>query len=82
MLAILYAFGMFVADLFKSRSRLEAENLFLRHQLNLALQQKPPRIRLRAVTGRCWFGLSDCAFVTTLRRCMDGPGYLGECFRV
>jgi hypothetical protein len=47
MLAILYAFGMFVADLFKSRSRLEAENLFLRHQLNLALQQKPPRIRLQ-----------------------------------
>jgi transposase InsO family protein len=47
MLAILYALGMFVADLFKSRSRLEAENLFLRHQLSLALQQKPPRIRLR-----------------------------------
>ena len=41
MLAILYAFGMFVADLFKSRSRPEAKNLFLRHQLNLALQQKP-----------------------------------------
>jgi hypothetical protein len=47
MLAILYALGMFVADLCKSRSRLEAENLFLRYQLNLALQQKPPRIRLR-----------------------------------
>jgi hypothetical protein len=47
MLAILYALGMFVADLFKSRSRLEAENLFLRHQLSLALRQKAPRIRLR-----------------------------------
>ena len=47
MLAILYALGMFVADLFKSRGRLEAENLFLRHQLTLALRQKPPRIRLR-----------------------------------
>jgi transposase InsO family protein len=47
MLAILYALGMFLADLFKSRSRLEAENLFLRHQLNLALRQKPHRIRLR-----------------------------------
>jgi hypothetical protein len=33
MLAILGALGMFVADLFKSRCRLEAENLFLRHQL-------------------------------------------------
>ena len=47
MLAILYALGMFLTDLFKSRSRLEAENLFLRHQLNLALRQKPPRIRLQ-----------------------------------
>jgi hypothetical protein len=47
MLAILYALATFVADLCKSRSRLEAENLFLRYQLNLALQQKPPRIRLR-----------------------------------
>jgi hypothetical protein len=33
MFAILHALGMFVCDLFKSRSRLEAENLFLRHQL-------------------------------------------------
>jgi len=47
MLAILYALGRFVADLFKSRTRLEVENLFLRYQLNLALRQKPPRIRLR-----------------------------------
>ena len=47
MLRILYALGMFVADLFKSRTRLEAENLFLRYQLNLALRQKPPRVRLR-----------------------------------
>jgi hypothetical protein len=43
---------MFAADLFKSQSRLEAENLVLRHQLNLALRQKPFRIRLR-VTDRC-----------------------------
>jgi hypothetical protein len=47
MLAILYALLMFAADLFKSRSRLEAENLFLRHQLTLTLRQKRPRIRLR-----------------------------------
>ena len=37
MLAKLYALGMFVADLFKSRSRLEADNLFLRHQLTIAI---------------------------------------------
>jgi hypothetical protein len=35
---------MFVADLFKSRSRLEAENLFLRHQLNIASMRVQPRL--------------------------------------
>jgi hypothetical protein len=38
MFAILYALGLFVADLFKSRGRLQAENLFLRHQLNITLR--------------------------------------------
>ncbi len=47
MLAILHLPAMFVADLFKSRRRLEAENLFLRHQLNMALRRAPPRLRLR-----------------------------------
>jgi len=42
MLAILHLLVMFVADLLKSRRRLEAENLFLRHQLNIALRQAPP----------------------------------------
>jgi hypothetical protein len=37
---------MFAADLFKSRSRLEAENLFLRHQFNIVLRRAPPRLRL------------------------------------
>src|SRR5450830_987496 len=46
MFAILHAFGMFVADLFKSRCRLEAENLFLRYQLSIALRRPPPRLRL------------------------------------
>jgi hypothetical protein len=46
MFAILHVLGMFVADLFKSRSRLEAENLFLRHQLAIALRRAPPRLRL------------------------------------
>jgi hypothetical protein len=47
MFAILHALGMFVADLFKSRCRLEAENLFLRHQVNIALLRAPLRLRLR-----------------------------------
>src|SRR5438309_3575575 len=46
MLAILHSLGMFVADLFKPRCRLEAENLFLRHQLSIALR-RPTRLRLR-----------------------------------
>src|SRR5450830_1187674 len=47
MLALLHSFGMFVLDLFKSRCRLEAEDLFLRHQLSVALRRAPPRLRLR-----------------------------------
>src|SRR4029453_8711343 len=47
MFAILYALGMFLGDLFKSRSRLKADNLLLRHQLNVALGQAAPRFRLR-----------------------------------
>jgi hypothetical protein len=46
MLAVLYSLGMFLIDLFKSRRRLEAENLFLRHQLSIALRRAPPRLRL------------------------------------
>src|SRR6476660_5864237 len=46
MLAILHALGMLVADLFKSRRRLEAENLLLRHQLTIALRRASPHLRL------------------------------------
>jgi hypothetical protein len=46
MLAVIYLLGMFIADLFKSRRRLELENLFLRHQLNIALREAPKRLRL------------------------------------
>src|SRR4030095_4345714 len=66
MFAILHALGMFVADLFKSRSRLEAENLFLRHQLSIALRRAPPRLRLRG---------SDRALMVWLNRLW--PSLLG-----
>jgi transposase InsO family protein len=46
MLAVLHSLGMFIVDLLKSRRRLEAENLFLRHQLSIALRHAPPRLRL------------------------------------
>src|SRR5664280_1636919 len=70
MIAILHARGMFAADLFKSRNRLEAENLFLRHQLNIALRRVPSRLRLRGVDRallvwmtRLWPGLLGAAQV-------------------
>ncbi len=47
MLAIVYLLGTYVANLFKSRRRLEAENLFLHHQLNIVLRRAPQRPRLR-----------------------------------
>ena len=64
MLALLHLIAVLVCDLFKSRSRLEAENLFLRHQLNIALRRAPSRIRLSgydrvllALMTRLWPGL-------------------------
>src|SRR6516164_1431123 len=47
MFALLHSLTMFVIDFFKSPRRLEAENLFLRHQLSIALRRAPPRPRVR-----------------------------------
>jgi hypothetical protein len=66
MFTILYTLGMVVADPVKSRTRLEAEVLFLRHQLNLALWQAPPRVRLHS---------GDCAFMVWMVRLW--PSLLG-----
>jgi len=70
MFTVLHALGMFAVDLFKSRSRLEAENLFLRHQLAIALRRAPPRLRLRGSDRallvwitRIWPNLRDLAQV-------------------
>ena len=68
MFAILRALGMFVADLFKSRSRLEAENLLLRHQLTIALRQAPPRLRLRG---------GDRALLIWMTRLWPEPSWCG-----
>ncbi len=46
MLATLRLLAVFIANLFKSRRRLEAEILFLRHQLNIALRRRPARLPL------------------------------------
>src|ERR1700739_3643236 len=70
MFAILHVLWIFVVDIFKSRRRLEAENLFLRHQLNIAVRRAPPRLRLygsdRALSvwmTRIWPGLLDISRV-------------------
>ena len=47
MVAILRLLATFVADLFKSRRRLEAAILCLRHQLNIALRRRLGRPPLR-----------------------------------
>src|SRR5215475_14167910 len=47
MFALLHSLAMFGVDLFKPQRRLEVENLFLRHQLSIALRRAPPRLRLR-----------------------------------
>ena len=79
MLAILHLLVMFGGDIFKSRRRLEAENLFLRYQLNIALRRAPPRLRLygsdRALLvwmTRIWPTLLDVSQVVkpeTILRC-------------
>jgi hypothetical protein len=47
MFAVLHATAIVIANLFKSRRRLEAENVLLRHQLSIALRRRaPPRLRL------------------------------------
>jgi hypothetical protein len=47
MIAVLRSLAMFIIELFKSRRRLEVENLVLRHQLSIALRRAPASIRLR-----------------------------------
>ena len=56
MLAILQLLGTFVANLFRSRRQLEVENLFLRHQLNIALRRARTIGGFVGVTEHCWYG--------------------------
>jgi hypothetical protein len=47
MFALLHSLVLFVIGFFKSPRRLEAENVFLRHQLSSALRRAPSRLQLR-----------------------------------
>ena len=64
MFALLHLLFALVFDRFKSRRRLEIENLYLRHQLNIAMRRAPQRFRLRGADRafkvwmtRLWPGL-------------------------
>ncbi len=57
MTSVLLAVVIFVTNLFKSRGRLEAENLLLRHQLNVALRHALARLRLRGIDRALLVGL-------------------------
>jgi hypothetical protein len=70
MFAIIYLLATFMADVFKSRRRLEVENLFLRHQLNIALRRTPQRLQLRA---------SDRALMVWMTRMWPSPLGLTRC---
>jgi len=49
MIPVLRTLAIVVANLFKSRPRLEAENVWLRHQLNVALRRSPAHLRLSGI---------------------------------
>jgi hypothetical protein len=69
MLALLHTIALVIANLFKSRRRLEAENVLLRLQLNIALRRAPARLRLRGSIARCWWGWSGSGLIlVTLSR--------------
>src|ERR1700692_4754723 len=61
MIAIGLLFVRMLCDCFKSRRRLEVENLVLRHQLNVLQQRAPRRLDLR------W--ADRALFVWLYRRC-------------
>jgi hypothetical protein len=79
MFAIIYLLATFMADVFKSRRRLEAEDLFLRHQLSIALRRSPSRLRLRGSDRallvwmtRLWPSLLGAAQVVQRKRSFGG----------
>jgi hypothetical protein len=45
MLAFCHLLAMLVVNPFRPRRQVEIENLFLRHQLNIALRRAPHRLR-------------------------------------
>ena len=48
--------GYALRSRFKSRARIEAENLVLRQQVNILVRRLPKRVRLTMRTDSGWFG--------------------------
>jgi hypothetical protein len=57
MFAVLHIIAIVFANLFKSRRRLEAENLLLRHQLNITFRRAPARLRIKGADRALFVGL-------------------------
>src|SRR5947207_4414731 len=85
MFAIIYLLGTFIADLLKSRRRLEVENLFLRHQLNIVLRRPPRRLRLRGSDRALMVWMTRLwPSLLALARVVQRPpscGGIGQCSR-
>jgi hypothetical protein len=60
MMAIAFLFGGMLGDSFKSRQRLEAEILVLRHQLNVLQQRAPRRVHLHWASRALFIWLYRC----------------------
>ena len=73
MFVILNALGIFVADLFKSRTRLEAENVFLRHQLDIAGGTYAPLQAFKEIMPLYHFAIAGRKVIDTLRAVLPDP---------
>ena len=60
MMAIAFLFVRMLGDCFKSRQRLEAEILVLRHQLNVLQQRGPRRVHLHWASRALFIWLYRC----------------------
>jgi hypothetical protein len=54
--ALIHLFIALISHRFKSRHRLEIENLYLRHQLNIAMRRTGIVFGCDDLIERCWSG--------------------------
>jgi hypothetical protein len=73
MIAIGLLFVRMLCDCFKSRRRLEAEIVVLRHQLNILQQRMPRRVYLR------WADRAVFRWLSLWPQCHTGKGFFSVC---